>query len=396
MSQFNSGLGSASVGTQPTAAPTNKKKQQPPMSPTAGPISAAMGVGAPNPTNFASGLSQVTPPKMTAPTSMNPLSIAQNLTDYQNQANTANNTRYNQALSVLGQGQQTSKADIAGYGQQELGRIDLNLQNQLGGVQQNAISRGLGNTTVADTMTYMPQRQAADARLGVTEMQGRLNSGIDTGAASSIAGLIGSRQDQAPDASMYSQLMQGAAAGNYGQKPNFSGQTQNYAPPSQPFGGGAGGGGSAQNQAAQQGYNQTNTGVPGYYSGGGGGDSYSGGYSGGGGGGGGQIAQSMQQAGASDAYSPSMNAAGYGDGSISIQGQHSGVNSPGGGAPMTSWKELPNGPDTSSGAAQGPISSAAGAQQPVTVSHDMAQYYSMVWGPNWQQMIGQGAPVQIG
>lgn len=290
------------------------------MSATAGPISAAMGAGGGTGVgagNFTSGLAPVTTPKMGQVTNgdlSNPASIANLVQGYQNQANNANSQRYGQALGVMGQAQDSTNSlygaaqgTVGAMGQQALSRIGLNLQQQLGQQSQDAVSRGLGNTTIADTMQYMPQREAADATLGVNQAVAQMQQNLDTQQASSqtgygnsIAGLIGSRNDQAPDIGQYAALTQGSFAGNNGQGfPQRSGSvTHNPAPsaPSAPS--------SPTSQTATGGYMNMadpsqNYGIPGMSGmgggmgggGGGGGGGMSGGF--GGGAGGGSIAGSL-------------------------------------------------------------------------------------------------------
>lgn len=252
--------GAPAVGAAPAspASPTTSAPQAPGsvagMSQTAGPISAAMGLGGGSGTgasagNFTSGLAPVNTPKMAPVTNgdlSNPASIANLVQGYQNKANDANSQRYNQALGVMGNAQDSTNAlygaaqDTASqFGQQQLGRIQLNLQNDLGGLAQNAVSRGLGNTTIADTMQYMPKRLADDATLGVNQSVAQMRQGLDTQQAASqqsygnqIAGLIGSRNDVGPDIGQYAALTQGSFAGNNGRGfPQRSGSiTENPAP----------------------------------------------------------------------------------------------------------------------------------------------------------------------
>jgi hypothetical protein len=406
------------------------------MSPTAGPISAAMGVGsAPSGasssynagSNFTGGLSPVPTPKMQDLTSFNPMSISNQLTNYQNQANQANNQRYNQALGVMGQGQDSTnslynqaRSDISGIGQQALGRIDLNLQNQLGGVQQNAISRGLNDSTVAQTMTYMPERQAADARQGVAEMQAQLASGLDTSQAASqhqyandTAGIIASRNDMPPDMGAYANLMESAAAGNFGRFPNRSIQTVNGNPNpqlsdfmnSQGGGGGAGGMGGGGGMTGNP-YGQTG--------GGGGFNSGGNGYGGSGSLYYGNFGDNMTpqtptdqngmpiQTGATSFYG------GADQGNVNYGGGPSAYNNvgdntwqqgtPGQAGSISIQGNQPPGNDASGAVSQAQLNAQNGTtsaapqasaqpNHPMNVSPDMAAYYSMVWGPNWQNMV---------
>lgn len=377
------------------------------MSATAGPITAAMS-GASG--NFTGGLAPVKTPKMQPLTNMNPTSVINNLTSYQNQANDANAQRYGQALGVMGQGQDSAnslynqaRSDISNIGNQQLGRIQTNLQNQLGSVSQNAVNRGLNNSTIADTMTYMPQRQAADAQQGVAEMQSQLYSGLDTGQAgsqtgyaNSIASLIGSRNDQAPSIGQYAGLMQGAAAGNMGNGFHMSGSVQG------PGGGGmssdfmkgqgGGSGGASAGGAGGAGGAGAMGAMGGGGLGGGGGSSGGQGFSSGNfglGGTGGDQSETGIGYFPNGSQDATWNGSGGFDASASSnptqQGfDMGGLSSAGSGIQRAT---SPAAAQTSSAGSAGPISSAVGAPSPMSVSQSQARDYSMLWGSNWQQMV---------
>lgn len=155
---------------------------------------------------------------------LNP-SLSSAMQTSQNQANKANQTRYGQGLGVLTGGQNTAQSDIqaamasnVGYGDAARTRLSQQLQSSLGQQTQSAVSRGLSDTTVADTMKDLPQRQYNDAMANVTEQQANRMSGLQLDAANSatqgagtISGYIASRNDKGPDVSTYAGLASNAA-----------------------------------------------------------------------------------------------------------------------------------------------------------------------------------------
>lgn len=168
-----------------------------------------------------------------APKPLPAVSGAFNITDAinqaqtgQNQANAANALRYNQGLSVLGSGMDQSRNFISqalqasqGLGQTAYSRIGEQEQSRIGGAQQDAISRGLNNTTIAMTMQAGAQRDAERARQDVDEQVANRRIGINLQAsgnersgAGEIANFIAGRNDLAPSLGEYAGLVQGAAS----------------------------------------------------------------------------------------------------------------------------------------------------------------------------------------
>lgn len=187
-------------------------------------MTAAKKSTTPAPTAFGTDL---TTPKSPAPVSIpgvNP-TLSAAIQASQNQANNANNTRYGQGLSVLSGGQNAQQSDIASamqdvanYGQAAQTRLGQQLQTAQGQATQSATSRGLGDTTIANTMQDQPIRQYNDAMNAVTEQQSAMKSGLETQAgqaaqqgSNSIAGFINGRTDQGPNTGEYAQLAQNAA-----------------------------------------------------------------------------------------------------------------------------------------------------------------------------------------
>jgi hypothetical protein len=122
----------------------------------------------------------------------------------QKAANTANEQRYGEGLGYL----KGAEALIGQNGQAGMNRIGEQEQQGLGKAAQSAVSRGLTNTTIADSLNRGVQRDANDARLNLQES---INS-QQAGAKDRIADFIAARNDNGPDTNLLAGLTQGAAS----------------------------------------------------------------------------------------------------------------------------------------------------------------------------------------
>lgn len=271
--------------------------------------------------------------------------IMKKLQDEQDKANAANQQRATEGMgdinSAYGKGSTNyanATADIANMGQAEGDRIDRNTQKSLGSSQQSAVSRGIGNTTITDSLARGITDDAELQHEGVNEQVGRLQSGLQTQQAGfenqygqEQAGFLERQNDNGPDSGLYSSLIRAASSGGSkaqgtqinpygspGQLSNIQGYSSGGLIGGQGGGGGSGGGGSTGPRLM--------TGQ-----GGGGGGGYYNGSGGGGGGGGGASVQYGNGTGYSpqqqpDAYSSS-NAAmlnNIGNGSAPAEPQQQG------------------------------------------------------------------------
>lgn len=184
-----------------------------------------------------------TPSLVNSNGSFNIAALMQQLQSSQDAANTANDTRYNQSLAnqstqhglaegLYGQ----ANTDIANVGQAANTRINQNLQNQQAVGQQGLISRGLGNTSIRDTVARGYNSDAELQHEQVDEQQGQLQSGLATQQAgyenqygNQLSGIYESRSDQAPDTSLYANLIQNAMRAQTGSQPTT---TTSYIGPS--------------------------------------------------------------------------------------------------------------------------------------------------------------------
>ncbi len=179
------------------------------------------------------------PPAVQAPTIAGNPTIEQAIAAAQggqNAANSANATRYGQGLNVLAGGAGSSAGFIqnaldasSAIGRQALNRANENEVNRTAEAQQGAISRGLGNTTIANSLVEKARRTSADERLGIQEAQANRQSQLNLAQAGNaqqnagnIASFIGNRNDVGPSVGEYAGLVQNAAANApapSGQKP---------------------------------------------------------------------------------------------------------------------------------------------------------------------------------
>ena len=163
-------------------------------------------------------------------------------TQAMNEANAANEARYQQGMGIY--------ENIAGmfgpgstYGQGQTAMLEQQKTQDVASAKQHMAGSGLWNTTVAAAIP-----QAWEANVG---MPGRLNiedmrMGRYAGALEGMAGFIERRTDQGPDMGLFANLMAGASQGpgGYGstQMPSYGGggATQTGAQPHIGASGGAG------------------------------------------------------------------------------------------------------------------------------------------------------------
>lgn len=142
----------------------------------------------------------------------------------QTQANAQNQQLYQQALNTQANAYNNQQGDIQqaiqqqqGYGQSQLSSLGQQLQQQLGANQQSNVSRGLSNTTLNQTSQAPIMQNYNQAVAGVNNQSANLMNGLYSNlatsqaqGANSLANLIASRTDQAPNAASFAQLNQQA------------------------------------------------------------------------------------------------------------------------------------------------------------------------------------------
>lgn len=130
------------------------------------------------------------------------------------EAKTANQTRYNQALSGYQSLYDDQMAQLKNYGSQRLIDVGKAYDNLGSSMTQNLISRGMMGSTIYPTMQMGVQRQK-QAEINRTS-QGLLDQklGYQQQLAGNIYGLMERRQDPYPDMGSYLALMN--SYGNFG------------------------------------------------------------------------------------------------------------------------------------------------------------------------------------
>lgn len=292
----------------------------------------------------------------------------------QQQANTANQLRYGQGLQTLAAGNNAQQQSITNamdasktYGQTALQNLGLQYQNAQGQATQQANTRGLGDTTIAQTMQALPTRTYNQGVAQVNEQQAQLASGLQLNmgnaqaqGANSIANYISQRNDMGPNQGLLSSLAQKAASN--------AGQPKTLTPPaplSSDFGSGGGGGRGGAGGSSGGNPNTSNGGGAGSASGSTGGPLSIGGFGQGaasssGNGNTGYTAGSLQGSGGAPASSPDQT------GGSAFFGNGSSV-TPGDPAKANAWSGMPLG--GSAGAASAASTPAPSA--PVSISSAM-------------------------
>lgn len=132
-------------------------------------------------------------------------------------ANAANEARYTQLLQMYGN-TPTSMVDMINqYGTAAKNRISTNMQTGQAQAASDLAARGLNIPGVTRSVQRGLRSDAETQMLSVGEAQNRQMAGAMGGKLLTVA----NKTDQAPDASMFSSLLQAAAAGNAGTTAGF-------------------------------------------------------------------------------------------------------------------------------------------------------------------------------
>jgi len=178
--------------------------------------------------------------------------------EQQNAANAKNEERYGQLLAAIESlGAQTTGTfqealgEISTLGDAARTRVDQTATREKGRAEQDLISRGLGNTTIRESVRRGITDDQSLQHQGIDESVGQQRSGIlqnlagnQTQIGSMLAGAIEGRNDIGPDLSMLASLLQASASSDTSR---VSVSVPN-SPVSAPTGGGifrGGGGGGA-------------------------------------------------------------------------------------------------------------------------------------------------------
>jgi hypothetical protein len=155
-------------------------------------------------------------------------------------ANAANEKRYKEAVKTMVSAQTRSdelygEADqvLMDLGKERLSQIAQESAQASGKTQQSASNRGLGNTTVVDSLLRGISSDKTRAETQVGESVNTQRSGLKTqqaNAQTNLAGLLAnlyaSKSDNAPDASLYAALAKQASSAQQSSKPIFLGYSK--------------------------------------------------------------------------------------------------------------------------------------------------------------------------
>lgn len=131
-------------------------------------------------------------------------SLFTQLQDQQNAANQANEARYQQGLQSFGDAFSASDS----IGQSAKNNIADTLTQNNAKSLQSSITRGLGNTTIQDSLYRGNQKVADAANLAQDDANASRKINLNLAKAQFIA----NRNDTGPDLSMFSQLLKDAAS----------------------------------------------------------------------------------------------------------------------------------------------------------------------------------------
>lgn len=175
----------------------------------------------------------------------------------QTQANQANVQRYQQLLQTLrdlqaqtGETYGEALANIRGLGEAQEQRIGREATRETGRAEQDLISRGLGNTTIRESVRRGIEEDAQLNRQQLAEsvalnrnalLQQQVGTDVQLGQL--LASAIERRDDVGPNPALYAQLLQSAASSN-------TRPVQAQVGASGGGGGGVGGGGFAPDPAS--------------------------------------------------------------------------------------------------------------------------------------------------
>jgi hypothetical protein len=196
---------------------------------------------------------------------MSQINYASVLAEYRRlheEANKANEDRYKGILDQIGATQDRvgaiyddAQGLLADLGQTDRRRIDETRQQAMAGSDQDLISRGLGNTTIRQSIQRGISSDAERAQQSVTEQTGRQRAALLQGLAGTeersgqmLASMMERRSDIGPDMGSMLQLMQQAGqadglGGNQGRSTINTGLSTNARAGMTATGGGGSGGG---------------------------------------------------------------------------------------------------------------------------------------------------------
>lgn len=155
-------------------------------------------------------------------------SLADRYQQAMNEANAANEQRYQDILKGYEDLHGRVLGDLSGVGDQEKRDIDRRYDNMGSDVYQRLVNRGFGNSTIPATMQAGVERERSASQSRLASDLARMRANADQNITGQRLGVMERRTDAQPDINQMIALSQGLGRGGYG---------------SGGFGGGMGGGG---------------------------------------------------------------------------------------------------------------------------------------------------------
>ena len=143
--------------------------------------------------------------------------LNQQIDQRQQEANAANEARYQQGMQELTGLRERAMQSLEGYGQARESRISQQYGELGAKLGQSMVGRGLSNTTAAATAQVGVEREKQGALSDWREQIGRYMTETDIGLTQNVADWIYKRNDTGPNTGMYAQLMEryGSAGGTF-------------------------------------------------------------------------------------------------------------------------------------------------------------------------------------
>lgn len=132
------------------------------------------------------------------------------------QARDENSARYRDILAGMQNRYERNMNALRGAGQQEARDINTNYDRQAAARRQSLIARGLGDSTVSDTMQMGNERERTDAQGRLQERLRQQQISLDAQLSGDVLNFMERRDDTYPDLNQLMQLAQGMGEAGYG------------------------------------------------------------------------------------------------------------------------------------------------------------------------------------
>lgn len=120
----------------------------------------------------------------------------------------ANESRFGEAKALADKARTEALGYLEGYGTSAKADVDLALNERLGGIDQDAINRGIYNFTTKDALGTMARESAGRQKAAIDEQANRLRADASTAGYRDLLNVISSRVDEYPDTGGFLSLLQ--------------------------------------------------------------------------------------------------------------------------------------------------------------------------------------------